>query len=214
MPYNARHRSKIAKGETAMGYKNWEGAASNLLANDWVCGHCGHQVGGDTGYCRYDRLSSGGGRSVGSMIYICPNCAKPTYFEFKGGQHPLPRFGKLFRHLPDDIQSLYDDICRSVSAGACTASVLASRKMLAHIAVQEGASDNMTFKQYVEYLDDEHVVPRSAKGWVDFIRSKGNEATHEIVMAEKDEAEAMATFIEQILFSVYEFPAMLPSEPE
>ena len=72
----------------------------------------------------------------------------------------------------------------------------------------------MTFKQYVEYLDSEHVVPRSAKGWVDFIRSKGNEATHEIVMAEKDEAEAMATFIEQILFSVYEFPAMLPSESE
>lgn len=196
-----------------MGYKQWENTSSSLGAKTWICGYCGQGVGGDAGFTCKD-LDLPNSYGVGSKIYICPNCGKPTFFDLRDRQYPLPKFGKRFDHLPDDIRGLYDDICKSVSAGAYTASVLASRKMLVHIAVQEGASDKMTFKQYVEYLDSEHVVPRSAKGWVDFIRSKGNEATHEIVMAEKDEAEAMATFIEQILFSVYEFPAMLPSESE
>lgn len=151
----------------------------------------------------------------GSEIYICPNCAKPSFFDASTREHsqtPLPRYGKVFDHLPHEINELYGDICKSVSAGAYTAAVLASRKMLSYIAVEEGASGNCSFKQYVEYLDDEHVVPRSAKDWVDHIRDKGNEATHEIVMANEREAKTLATFIEQILYSVYEFPAMLPEE--
>lgn len=144
------------------------------------------------------------------MIYICPNCAKPTYFGLSGERVPYERFGRGFEHVPADVKRLYDEITISYSAGAYTASVLASRKMLVHLAVQEGAPrEGMTFKQYVEYLESENVVPRSASGWVDYIRSKGNETTHELVFANENEAKMLATFIENMLLTIYEFPAML-----
>jgi hypothetical protein len=47
---------------------------------------------------------------------------------------------------------------------------------------------------------------------VDHIRTKGNEATHEIVLMTKADAEELIAFTEMLLKFVYEFPAKVPSK--
>ena len=197
-----------------MAYKQWINT-SEIQKKSWVCGYCGDSVGGDSGYKRLDEPTSTFGTREGSAIAICPSCGRPTYFEREAHneyeQYPLPKVGRSLSHLPKEIEGLYEDIRKSVSAGAFTSAVLASRKMLMHIAVAEGASEKSSFKQCVEYMRDENVVPRSAHAWVDYIRDKGNEANHEIVMSTEEDAHLLLQFIEQILLSVYEFPATLPT---
>lgn len=193
-----------------MSYKSWEGT-SDERPMEWICGHCSNKVAGDKGFHRMDgKKTDTGLSSRGSTIYICPNCGMPTYFGRDGTRVPMEKFGGSFDHVPDDVKRMHDEIALSLSAGAYTASVLASRKMLVHLAVQEGAPrEGLSFREYVEYLDSEHVVPRSASGWVDYIRSKGNETNHELVFASENDARMLALFIEHMLTTIYEFPAML-----
>jgi hypothetical protein len=54
-------------------------------------------------------------------------------------------------------------------------------------------------------------VPPNGKGWVDHIRKKGNEATHEIVLMKKDDALELISFAEMLLKFIYEFPAQVPA---
>ena len=58
-----------------------------------------------------------------------------------------------------------------------------------------------------EYLSDKNYVPPDGKGWVDYIRQKGNEANHEIVLMTKEDAEDLINFSEMLLRFVYEFPS-------
>ena len=79
-----------------------------------------------------------------------------------------------------------------------------------HVAVESGADVGLKFVQYVEYLWEQHYVPPNAKGWVDHIREKGNEATHEIVQMGREEAEQLISFTEILLKLVYELPQRVP----
>jgi hypothetical protein len=54
-------------------------------------------------------------------------------------------------------------------------------------------------------------VPPEGKGWVDHIRKKGNEATHEISPMSKADANDLITFPEMLLKFVYEFPSRIPA---
>ena len=51
-----------------------------------------------------------------------------------------------------------------------------------NIAVVQGAEEGLKFIEYVEYLASNGFIPPNGKGWVDHIRQKGNEATHEIAL--------------------------------
>ena len=51
-----------------------------------------------------------------------------------------------------------------------------------NLAVSQGADQNLKFIEYVDYLACNGFVPPNGRGWVDHIRKKGNEATHEIVV--------------------------------
>jgi len=75
-----------------------------------------------------------------------------------------------------------------------------------HIAVKKGAPEGGTFVSYVNYLSDNHYVPPDAKDWVDHIRTKGNEANHEIVLMTKEDAEDLVAFVEMLLRIMFEFP--------
>ena len=78
-----------------------------------------------------------------------------------------------------------------------------------NIAVEKGADAGETFAYYIQYLSDANYVPPGGKAWVDHIRKKGNEATHQIaIMVEKD-ARDLLLFVGQLLRFIYEFPAML-----
>jgi Domain of unknown function (DUF4145) len=78
-------------------------------------------------------------------------------------------------------------------------------------AVAQGAPENQTFMAYVEHLAASGYVPPHGKGWVDHIRKKGNEANHEIVLMEKDDAQELISFVEMLLKFIYEFPSRIPS---
>jgi hypothetical protein len=45
---------------------------------------------------------------------------------------------------------------------------------------------------------------------VDYIRTKGNEANHEITIMSDEDAKDLITFSEMLLKFVYEFPAKVP----
>jgi len=145
-------------------------------------------------------------------IYICPHCSRPSYFE-QDKQHPSVTFGNQVNGLPSkEIESLYNEARKCTSVQAYTAAVLACRKLLMNIAVQQGAKEGKRFIEYVQYLADEGYVPPNGKEWVDHIRKKGNEATHEIALMNEGDAKDLITFIEMLLKFIYEFPSKITPE--
>jgi hypothetical protein len=75
-----------------------------------------------------------------------------------------------------------------------------------HVAVERGAEHNKPFAYYVDWLADQGIVTGDMKDWVGEIREFGNEANHDIVLMERDEAEALLTFVAMLLKVVYEYP--------
>jgi hypothetical protein len=76
-----------------------------------------------------------------------------------------------------------------------------------HIAVEKGAAENLKFIEYVEYLSTKGYIPPDSKEWVDEIREKGNEATHEIVIMSETEAKDLLQLTEMLLKIIYQFPS-------
>jgi len=144
----------------------------------------------------------------GIYIVACGGCNRPTFFE-RGKQTPRPRLGSDVAHLPEMLATLYLEARDCTQVGAFTACVLVCRKILMHVAVEQGAKPNQSFFEYVQYLADKNYVPPNGKGWVDHIRLKGNEATHEIVLMDETQAKELLSFTEMLLKFVYEFPARL-----
>ena len=64
---------------------------------------------------------------------------------------------------------------------------------------------------YVDFLANSGYVPPNGRGWVDHIRKKGNEATHEIAVMSGADAKELLVFIEMLLKSIYEFPSRIPA---
>lgn len=166
----------------------------------YTCAFCGNQVGALEEYQRLEATD---------RVYICATCQAPTVL-WGGNLYPSPHFGRTVQGLPPDVAALYDEARGCMSVPAYTGSVLLCRKILMHVAVEAGAKAGLKFIEYVEYLSDQHYVPPNAKGWVDHIRQKGNEATHEIVQMSKEEAEQLISFTEVLLQLMYELPQRVP----
>lgn len=167
------------------------------------CGHCGFNVANDKGFFR------DGGYS--DRIYICPNCDRPSYFDACAKQYPGVVPGNEVQNLPPELEQLYREARNCCSLSAYTAAVLATRKMLMNIAVQQGAVEGLKFIDYVEHLASNGYIPPNGRGWVDHIRKKGNEATHEIDLMAQTDAEELIAFTEMLLKFIYEFPSRVPS---
>jgi hypothetical protein len=144
------------------------------------------------------------------FILICPHCQKPTY---STGHQQIPGVapGNDVRSLPKDIEAVYREARNSTAVSAYTGAVLTCRKLLMNVAVSQGAPAGKPFVEYVTYLADKGFVPPNGKGWVDHIRKKGNEATHEIVIMSREDAEELIAFAEMLLKFVYEFPSRVPA---
>jgi hypothetical protein len=177
----------------------WE-REQDIQSKSFVCGFCGHGIASSKGYTD---------RGTSAKIYICPHCNKPSY-HYNGVQVPEIAPGNEVGHLPDTVEHLYREARNCVSVQAYTSAVLSCRKLLMNIAVSQGAEEGKSFFFYVEFLADNGFVPPHGKGWVDHIRKKGNEATHEIVVMEKDSAVELISFSEMLLKFIYEFPAKVP----
>jgi hypothetical protein len=183
--------------------RKWHGDIQ-LQSRRYVCGYCGSVVGPDKG-----TFSQEG--QVQTFIYYCSHCGQPTYFDDKGQQFPGVRFGNDVRHLPKPIEQLYGEARGALASQAYTPAVLACRKILMNVAVSLGANAGDSFASYVQFLANEGYVPPNGKHWVDHIRSKSNEANHEITLMSKHEAEILITFVEMMLKFIYELPNIVPA---
>jgi len=80
-----------------------------------------------------------------------------------------------------------------------------------NVAVALRANAGDSFASYVQFLADQGYVPPNGKHWVDHIRTKSNEANHEITMMSKEEAERLITFVEMMLKFIHELPNVVPA---
>lgn len=182
---------------------NWEGRI-NLPSKDYACGHCGKSLVSEKGWEGKNNPDD----SRRAYIYICHYCTKPTFFDIGESQTPGKKFGNDVNHITDkNVEDLYEEARKCTSSNAFTAAVLCCRKLLMHIAVSKGAQQGEQFIFYVEYLSTQNYIPPGSKDWVDTIRSKGNEANHEIKLMTKEDAEDLLSFMEILLKIIYEFPA-------
>jgi hypothetical protein len=186
----------------------WQGL-KELPPKEFVCGFCGRAIASVKGYNANDKHSN---TLPYEAVYICPNCTKPTYFS-DNIQLPGIAPGVEVAHLPADVEALYREARNCIAIGAYTSSTLICRKMLMNISVQEGADAGKQFAFYVDFLDTQGYIPRNGKVWVDHIRKKGNEATHQVVFMTKADAEDLISFAEMLLRCIYEFPNRVPSSP-
>jgi len=147
----------------------------------------------------------------GRRIHLCSHCDQPTYFDERERQFPGVRFGNNVKHLPQQIDQLYGEARSAISSQAYTPAVLACRKILMHVAVEQGAEEGNSFASYVQFLADKGYVPPNGRHWVDHIRTKSNEANHEITLMSQGEAEQLITFVEMMLKFIYELPNVIPA---
>ncbi|MEO6074942.1 MAG: DUF4145 domain-containing protein [Burkholderiales bacterium] len=182
---------------------SWSNAEAKH-SHEYTCGWCGNLVASAIGYGSKVRHSED--------IFICPHCQNPTIF-VGIKQVPGVEFGTSVKHLPPDVEALYGEARQCAAAACYTASVLICRKLLMNVAVAQGAATGQTFIAYVEHLANGGYVPPNGRGWVDHIRKKGNEATHEIVLMSSVEAEELISFSEMLLKFIYEFPSRIPQVP-
>lgn len=188
-----------------MNYKlKWHHAQS-LKTHSYDCHFCGHKVAADKGWFAETETTS-----RQAFVFICPNCKRPTFFDADGEQVPSPRVGGDVKGITDKgVESLYNEARDCMMVGAHTAAALLARKLLMNIAVQHGAAAGRTFAEYVDHLATNGFVPPNGKPWVDQLRTKGNEATHEIHQTSQADARQVLTFAEMLLRFVYEFPSMV-----
>lgn len=178
-----------------------------LHPKDFTCGYCGNKVSSEKGYFITQRDNS---RVIG-FLYICPSCQGPVFFTpYSNKQIPGPAIGNPINNLPDDLINIYNESRNCYREGCFTACVMLCRKILMHIAVDKGDNPGKSFVEYIDYLQNTGYIPPNGKKWVDHIRSKGNEANHEIVIMKEDDAKDIIIFTEMLLRFSYEFPAMIP----
>lgn len=189
----------------------------NLAGGAWVnigavprtrytCGYCGDMVASDRGW-----TGSRPNAAISLIIRVCPSCDGPSLFTASGKRYPGSSPGDPVTNVPADLTKLYNEARTSAAAGAPTAAVLACRKMLMNMAVAEGATAGESFISYVEFLERKGFVPPKGKTWVDYIRKRGNEANHEIVLMQDADAKSLITFVEMLLKFIYEFPSLVPA---
>ena len=172
----------------------------------FTCGFCGHLVSSEKGW----RLTDNNNRQYNG-IFICPDCKCPTFiYPNDNARVPDSPFGTPVDNLPENLEALYEEARTCTANSAYTGAVLLLRKMLMNISVEQGAPEGKRFIEYVDFLADNHFIPPNGRHWVDHIRKKGNEATHEIALMDRADAKDLILFIEMLLRFIYEFPNLIP----
>lgn len=187
----------------------WE-HAKTVTGIRYTCGFCDSKAAPSQGYSAYESAVGQGGD-----IYICSHCGCPTFFHARiGKQFPSPLGGEDVKHITEKlVEEVYTEARSCMSVNSFTAATLLCRKILMTVAVANDAPHNQTFVTYVDYLVKNGFVPPNGKTWVDAIRTKGNEATHEIPQIAKEDAERIMVFTTHLLKFNYELAGMAAPPP-
>ena len=170
---------------------------------DASCGHCGRMVSAAVVAYTYVYEQS---TYIPTARWIrCTSCGAGSFVSHDGDVYPGPSVGRDVDGLPDNVQVAYDEARRCAQVNAFTACEMTCRKILMHIAVDKGAAaTGLSFKGYVDYLEDNHHVTPAMKPWVDVIRKHGNIAVHDLPHVDRERALGTLTFTEHLLRNVYE----------
>lgn len=173
---------------------------SNRGSRSFVCWNCSEKIASEKAY-----VTSDGRGSHFSFIYICPNCNAPIIKcdEKKDVLLPLP--GKDIDKLPENIEIIYFEIRKCMQSGCFNGAIMLMRKLIMHIAVEEGEEEGKNFVEYVDFLYDNGVVPKKSKNKSDSVRTLGNSANHSVENRTLEEAKNCFEFIELLLKVNYEF---------
>lgn len=137
-------------------------------------------------------------------LYICPNCNEVILTSF-WDTFPQSKYGKTVKKLPSLVHNVYEECRKCYSVDAYNSVVMLGRKLLMHIAVNEGAEKGKKFIEYVDFLKEEGYIPPKSKHLLDFMRKQGNEANHEIDSKDNETAKKVIDFLELILKFIYEY---------
>jgi hypothetical protein len=176
----------------------------------FVCGHCGTAGSSITGFEGSVFIVADSKPISSAHIYICSFCGRPT-FVYAGDQIPGALYGQEVGFLPPDVEGIYNQARACMTVGAFSGTVLLCRKLLMHIAVSKGSPEGLKFVEYIDQLAGMGWVPPDGKSWINHVRQKGNEATHEIILSTKADAEQLITFSEMLLRFIFEFHKRIPA---
>jgi hypothetical protein len=179
----------------------------------YTCGFCGRAVSSYIGLRRRERVIRPGRLDLSDPkirvieIRACPHCWCATTFGPKK-QYPEPLLGESFssRDKSGDVKqivALYNEAREALSQGAPSCAVLMFRKLLMHIAVEQGAGTKLKFVEHVDHLKSQGIVGKPMHGLLDRIRRDGNEENHEVVQATPEKASDLLNLVTLLIKSVY-----------
>lgn len=169
-----------------------------------VCPYCGKEVAAQI----HIEITSGHFSETRHRFDVveCPACMRPIIMDMDNDCSFPPALPfENVKNLPEIVQVVYDECRKACGSGCHTASVLLARTLLNHVAVDQGAEENLPFKAYVDYLVENYMPPKS-KTWVDSIRSLANESVHDLEIMKKDDAYQIIKFAMYLLKYIYELP--------
>jgi hypothetical protein len=150
----------------------------------------------------------------------CPVCGEGSVRVTSGRIIPELPAGPALSGLPSDVAEAYEEARQCMAVGGYVATELVCRKILMHVAVEKDAAEGMSFAEYITYLEKAGYVTPPMTKWVGLIRSRGNEATHELTPVSRERAESTLMFTAELLRLTYEMESMaekyapVPAEQE
>ena len=178
----------------------WQ-SISNIKAKQFLCWNCHRGIASEKAYLSYKTH----GNIYVASIYICPFCNAPIVVDDENRHVLLPLPGKEINKIPENVNRIYSEIRKSMQSGCSNGSIMLMRKLIMHLAVEEGAQEGKKFIEYVDYLCNNGIVPKKSKNKADSVRDLGNLANHEIEERTQTEAQNCFEFIELLLKVNYEF---------
>ena len=125
-------------------------------------------------------------------------------------QHPSAPAGAFVGHLPQDVESSWQEARRSYAVGAYTAAVLMCRKLLMHMAVDHaGAKEGEYFAPCIKKLIDSGELPEKHKPALEKIRKAGGDGAHKLEAISEADAKITVVITQTCLRNLYEIPAQV-----
>jgi hypothetical protein len=188
---------------------DWQ-TPSNIVAQTFICWNCNKEIASEKAYRSYDSSA----RDYLSFIYLCPFCNAPIIIDDNKKEALLPLPGKEIEKLPENIKVVYSEIRKCMQSGCFNGAIMLMRKLIMHIAVEEGDVDGKKFEQYIDFLCSNGIVPKKSKNKADSVRKLGNSTNHEVENRTLEEAKNCFEFIELLLRVNYEFADIMETKNE
>jgi hypothetical protein len=176
---------------------------SGFSSRAFICWNCNQKVASQKAYFTIKRAYDG--TKYGSLIYICPHCNAPVLIDDKKNEVLLPLPGIEIKNIPENLKLVYNEIRKCMQNNCINGAIMLMRKLIMHIAVEEGDIEGRKFEQYVDFLCTSGIVPKKSKNKADSVRTLGNSTNHEIENRSLEEAQNCFEFIELLLKVNYEF---------